>query len=378
MTRTSIAPRVAVGDLPLWKGVQDKPGTIPLSFAFGFEQGLIRLAVESAILDQVTQHYGEADYSFITSPPGTSEWGNQRGNIHFEELAKSAGPLNGKTVLEIGSGTLYIAQRVASELGVQKLIACDPALQSQSPAKAIEVVREYFTKDSFKGDSFDAVLSINNLEHIPNPFEYLSTIRALLEKNAGAFFVVVPDCERSLRSGDVGICLHEHLSYFTESSLRSVLALCGLSVEYLHKQDDTLFALARPSAPAILDVAQAESLLREFETKMTTSLDHARRMVERHRNDTPLAIHGCSVGLNNILHLLKLRHVEGLELFDGDSNKTGRYLGAYDRPIISSADERYPHMRTVLIAASTFHDPIKRFAIGRGIAAERILPLTPL
>lgn len=378
MTPSRFETCVEVGNLPLWMGVQDKPGAIPLPFAFGIEQGLIRLAVDPEIRDRVTKHYGDTDYNFITSPPGTSDWGNQLGDMYFEHLARTVGSLNGKTVLEIGSGTLHIAKRVVSELGARKLIACDPALKSEDSTKSIEVAREYFTKGSFPGATLDAVLSINNLEHIPNPFEYLTTVRALLENNSGFLFVIVPDCERSLRSGDVGICLHEHLSYFTESSLRFVLARCGFSIDSLHKQDDALFAVARPGPISTPNFRSQESLLGEFKARMTASLEHARGMIDLHRNSGRVAIHGCSVGLNNILHLLKIRNIEGFHLFDGDTRKANRYLGAYDLPILSSEDERYKTMRTVLVSAPTYFEPIKRFALGKGIPPDRILPLTPI
>ena len=115
--------QVNVGNLPIWNGVQNRPGLARSPFVLGVNNGIISLILSEAELKRITQEYSNDSYSFITSPPGTSEWGTRLGDLYFQKLAEQTGPLAGKSVLEIGSGTLYIAERVATELrNLQKVI----------------------------------------------------------------------------------------------------------------------------------------------------------------------------------------------------------------------------------------------------------------
>ncbi len=372
--------QVNVGNLPVWMGPQDKPGFITLPFTLGIERGLVRLILPPADLQRITDEYGNDAYGFITSPPGTSGWGNRLGDWYFNMLAKQVGSLTGKRVLEVGSGTLYIAEKVVRELGAESFIACDPALRDKTDLPNIEVYRQYFTWERFKDRPIDLVLSINTLEHIPDPFAHLTEIRRLLEPNNGTFFVVIPDCTRGFRAGDVGICVHEHLSYFTPETLTNVLMACGFVVTWIHNEEDTIIATAHPGQAAApeSDLSHvSEEFLTIFEAEFRRKLDMARQLIDEHRQKR-LAIHGCSVNLNNTLALLGIQSDPHITLFDGDSNKVGKYLPAFDTPIRASTDEVYRTMDAVIVSAMTYYDEIAKFLVSyHGIPADKIYPIVP-
>ena len=374
--------KLNVGNLPIWKGVQGEPGFTALPFTLGISRGLIRLALPQSELDRITEAYSKDSYSFITSPPGTSAWGNRLGDWYFDMLAKQVGHLAGKTVLEVGSGTLYIAERVASELEAAHFIACDPALRSKPGLKTVEVVREYFSWQLFNHQSFDLIISIGTLEHIPDPFEHLVDVRRLLEARNGTLYVVVPDCSRGLRMGDIGICVHEHLSYFTPETLTSILTTCGFVVDWLYTQQDTIFATAQPTSAAFEEDDSSEistALLKMFDTRLHRNLETARRLIFTHKQNGRLAIHGCHAGLNNLFGLLGIGTDPNIFLFDGDSNKVGKYLPTFDRPIMSSTDDLYKTMQTVIVAALTYYDEIYESIVNdHQIPSSRIYPVMPL
>ena len=68
-------------------------------------------------------------------------------------------------------------------------------------------------------------------------------IRKLLKKSDGLLFVMVPDCTEQLEMGDWGICLHEHLSYFTLPSFSSVVTRAGFHIDHLMSIEDEIIAL---------------------------------------------------------------------------------------------------------------------------------------
>ncbi len=374
--------QVNVGDLPVWKGVQNKPGFTHLPFTLGTSRGLIRQVLSPSELDRITEEYSKDSYTFITSPPGTSSWGNRRGDLYFDMLAKQVGTLVGKTVLEIGSGTLYIAERVINELNATHFVACDPALGSKPSIKNLEVVREYFAKRLFSYQSFDLILSISNLEHIRDPFEHLAHVCRLLEDKNGFLYLVVPDCSRGLRTGDIGICVHEHLSYFTPETLTSLLGSCGFVTNWIHTQDDTIFALAQPAAAAPQEPESSEisdALLNGFQSQLSRNLEMAQRLISTHKDKARLAIHGCNVCLNNVFGLLGIQSDSNIFLFDGDFSKVGKYLPTFDKPIMTATDNCYKTMQTVIVAGLTFYDEIRKFVVNNhNIPIGCIYPIMPL
>lgn len=371
-----MSARVDLGALPLWKGVQDAPGFESVPFVLETERGLIRLNRGSAAVAAVVERYGSSGYTFISTPPGHSSWGTRRAQWYLDTLAEGVGRLDDRTVLEIGSGTLFVADRVVTDLGAARVIACDPALRESGRAR-VDVVRDYFEYARFRDRRIDLVLSINNLEHVSDPARYLAEVRAVLEPTGGRFFIVVPECTRALRDGDWGLCVHEHLSYFTESSFRRLAAGTGFRVTRTWAAEDTLIALldcrdVTPMAGGDEDVALEAAGRRFFD-----SLDAARRRLGALRErGARIGLHGCSAGLNNVLALLKLDTAEDVWLFDGDEAKAGKFLPAFDRPIEAAGGAAYRGMTNVVVAASTFFEPIRRFAIERGIPANRVHALT--
>lgn len=335
---------VNVGELPVWQGVRDEPGFTSSRFEFGVSQGIIRRILPVAEQNQITDLYSDDSYNFITAPPGTSEWGDSLGEWYIQLLRDQVGSLAGKTVLEIGSGTLYVAERVTNEMGAVKVYACDPAIREEPQSDRVEVLREYFTYPRFSGKLIDLVLAINNLEHIPDPVDYLNNVRLLLEESKGYLYLVVPDCSRGLLTGDLGFCVHEHLSFFTPETLSNVLSNNGFSISWMHAERGHIFALVQPSTDVIQQVdylKHAENLLGTFGSRFSGNIDSARRLISEKTALGPVGIHGCSVGINTMLALLGLSSNPSIFLFDGDPQKVGKYLPAFDKPILAATDQTY-------------------------------------
>lgn len=369
--------RLRLGDLPVWEGVQERPGYETLPFALMRERGVVRLDTKAASIKPVIERYGAGEYSFISTPPGLSEWGTRRGEENFQRLARWAGRLDGKTVLEIGAGTLYLAERVTRELGAKRFIACDPAITQASPDARVEVVRDYFSFDRFRREPVDLIISMANLEHLPDPFEHLAQARALLESTGGRMFVMIPECTRGFKEGDWGVFIHEHLSYFTRASFEAAAAEAGLGVLHADQTSGTLAVLLGPGGTVAAPRASEDfATLEAIGAALDRSLEQARARL-RCPEGRRIGVHGCTAGLNNILALTGLGSQAGLHLFDGDRAKAGKYLPAFDRPIAASSDASYKSMDEWIVAAPDFFDEIRAFAMKtHGIPAERIGRLT--
>lgn len=98
------------------------------------------------------------------------------------------------SVLELGAGTAHLLE----QLDCKRLVACDLSEDMLNRGKGrAERVRADAAKLPFADNSFDAVFSINLLEHVPNPPEVISeSVRVL--KSGGTWLAVTPNANWKL------------------------------------------------------------------------------------------------------------------------------------------------------------------------------------
>jgi hypothetical protein len=89
------------------------------------------------------------------------------------------------------------------------------------------------TEDMARGSRYDLVVCSNVLEHIPYPADTLEAIGAAMDDDA-VLYIEVP-FEEAVRTAPVQPQLrkkhwHEHINFFSESSLHKLAAGCGLQV----------------------------------------------------------------------------------------------------------------------------------------------------
>lgn len=371
---------VYLGELPVWRGVQSAPGFEARAFVLKVEQGLIRFDREAVPTNDIVDRYGDRDYTFITTPPGRSTWGTLLGDWYFRELAAAVGDLEGCGVLEIGAGTDYIARRTVAELRARHYVMCDPVMSVEEGSGAVEVVPEYFAFERFREMRPNVVVSINNLEHIPDPLAYMIDVRRLLGPAGGRFFVVVPECSRGLREGDWGICVHEHFTYFTQRSFAALAAQAGFAVLDAKVIEDQLIALLSPTEAVVPSATDADAgRLAAAAVRFEANLAGFERQLATLGRGTQIGLHGCSVGLNNVLARTTHRSMADIHLFDGDEAKEGKYLPTFDRPIVSTSDPLYRTMDHVIVAPTTYFTAIRADLVTRhGFDPDRIHPMFPL
>lgn len=118
-----------------------------------------------------------------------SEW---RSDMKWNRIKQVIAPLNGRTVLDVGSGNGYYAFRMKSA-GATRVIGIDPtllfvcqflALQKLSAAKNIHVLPLRLNELPAEAKSFDTTFSMGVLYHQREPAAHLSQLRGTL-RSAG-------------------------------------------------------------------------------------------------------------------------------------------------------------------------------------------------
>lgn len=371
-------PTLSFDSMPYWEGVQKTPGirrTLPFSLTATIGSPIRQIASEDVITDVVNAYMSD-EYSFITPPPGASEWANSLGETyvgHVKNVIKRNLP---KNILEIGGGSTWIASRLREHYKPISYVIVDPSVRDS--AEGVKVILDYFPNHQLADCYFDLVLGFNVLEHIPDPLSFLRSIRKQLATNAKVI-LIYPDCERQLLQGDLNVLLHEHLSYFTEASSRWLALAAGFNVLTLSTENDTLTVVLEASSGNSnsrqkLDEFQLiNSCAKSFKNALTVTADKIRGHLN---NNQSVAFHGATNGLNTFLFITGLGGHSNIHVYDGDESKQGLYLPACSTPIISPKNKSYADNSLLVISAASFYKQIMNFAEEKsGFHSSQILLL---
>jgi len=139
--------------------------------------------------------------------------------------------LRGKSILEIGAGGgEYLS--ILNDLPVNAFgMEHNPVLNKIAVEKGLRMYNAYPTDLSGPLDDhqFDAFITINFLEHAPDPCNFLRSSASLLT-DEGVAMISVPDFEFELQDNYLFSFMSDHLSYFTSESLHNTLSMNGFNV----------------------------------------------------------------------------------------------------------------------------------------------------
>lgn len=148
--------------------------------------------------------------------------------------------LAGGDVLEVGCGKGEFLALLA-EIGDVRGVGVDPGVHPERIAPhlagKLSFIPEMFSPRHIDRD-FDLVGCKMTLEHIPNPFEFVSTIRrGVGDRRNSVVFFQVPEAMRILETHAFEDVYYEHCAYYTAGSLerlfrRARFEILDIEVEY--------------------------------------------------------------------------------------------------------------------------------------------------
>ncbi len=140
--------------------------------------------------------------------------------------------LRDKLILEIGSGKGEFL-RLICELGGNRGIGIDPSYRPDPADLADERIQFVSAFHSGReGVRADCVICRHVLEHLAAPLQMLTEVRQTVGDRADGpvVFFEVPNVLFTLRDGGIWDLIYEHVSYFSEGSLRRAFELAGFRV----------------------------------------------------------------------------------------------------------------------------------------------------
>ncbi len=142
-------------------------------------------------------------------------------------ILKNIPDISSKHVLEIGCGGCTILNELQKRNA--KVLGIDPspfAVECGSKYN-IKIIDKFFEKDLIS-DPYDLTFFSDVLEHISDPISFLSDIESRLPDHS-KIIVAVPDASTEHSTGDISMCMHQHITYFTKNSLTNTILKSGLN-----------------------------------------------------------------------------------------------------------------------------------------------------
>ncbi len=205
---------------------------------------------------------------------------------YAEELARDLTMrygLTGKRIVEIGCGRgdfLASLCHGGRNLGLGFDMSYPPGEPPVS--KSISVQTEPYGRAQGELNP-DLVCMRHVLEHVAEPTDFLRDVRSTM-RDGVPIYVEVPNVLYTLRDGGVWDLVYEHCSYFSASSLQSVLQLSGFEVTQVREAFSGQFLCAHARAGKSTEEArplpEMESLVLAFSSEHALKLKQWRTALE--------------------------------------------------------------------------------------------------
>lgn len=175
-------------------------------------------------------YFGRDYFNYIKEKPALKR--NFRSRLSYIRKYISRGQL-----LEVGSAYGYFleeARKYFSVTGVER----NPVVAEQSSRRLkVEIFGGDFEKFSHPGNTYDLVVSLDTIEHIPHPGIFIRHCASVLKKD-GYLFLETGDVKSLVARlrGENWRLIHppEHLNYFSRETIAKLLNKNGFSVIEIH------------------------------------------------------------------------------------------------------------------------------------------------
>ena len=96
------------------------------------ENNYITQKNSSSFLNKVFENYNKNSYSFITFPPGSGSWANESALKKISIFNDLEINFQTKNILEIGSGTNWVAKVILEKYNPLSFTCVDPTIQNNN------------------------------------------------------------------------------------------------------------------------------------------------------------------------------------------------------------------------------------------------------
>jgi len=164
------------------------------------------------------------------------------------------------------------------KLGLQTY-GIDPAenLYEDSKLRGHDIICDYFNSDTsykFEGKTFDIITAQNVFAHTSYTVDFLNTCKEVM--NDDSLLFIQTSQANMVRNNEFDTIYHEHLSFFSSNSMKSLVERCGMTLYDIFKTDihGTSYVFVISKSKKEPKDGVSKNLLEEKELGMTDVLTY--------------------------------------------------------------------------------------------------------
>ena len=281
--------------------------------------------------------------------------------------------------LEVGCGQGAFIERIVERAGgqLQSAEGFDPAwrgLDGEGPAGS-RIHKVYFNSSTSDRLSYqpDIVVTRHTIEHVPDPVEFLISIRkALGEESRAAIYVETPDVRWIIENRAIQDFFYEHCSIFTAESLALALQRSGFEQPEVEPVfgGQYLWAKARAGTRADRPHILQDGHDLAFQDRFGDFVAEWRERVFSARQKGPVAVWGA--GAKGVTFALLVDPDGSLidHAIDINPQKQSHFLPRTALPVVSPEISAMRKPKTVFVMNPVYVSEILRIAKDAGIQAD--------
>ncbi len=253
---------------------------------------------------------------------------------HLRHVARVLGRqsgLAGRTLVDIGCGDGLFLKLLGEEFPGTHCVGFEPGSEAEHARQhGLSVHRDYFLPErDLKHLRPEGLVCRHVLEHLENPQDFVASIAYWCNRYElfPLFLAEVPRIDRALAERRVTDFLYEHVSNFSELSLRMMFETAGYEVIEVQScyGEEVAVAVARPLRLAAIEPirSRAESFRLGVAEQRARVRSQLERLVASGRG---VAFWGATGKGAAFLNALELPAERFPLVVDSDRNKLGRYV----------------------------------------------------
>jgi len=306
--------------------------------------GHIQQNVDPSLQEILNNVYSSANAQ-LSTVLGVGNWGTARAESILKKIH-----VFGKKILEIGCANGYILRHLHEKNPHLELTGIEPSGEN-GLIDGVHFLRAFVTSSLKLRKTFDFIFAIGVFEHVMDIRDTMRFIVDHLDQH-GKLLFSVPHTESLLETGCPSLFSHEHIHYYTSSSLARLMHDFGFYIHTIEIDRGSIYIHAsrikttEPAAPVQL-YPQYQQLLDEIIAMFDSTAHHA-------------ALHGVCNKLNNLLGWSSVKH---FDLADNDETKVGKVF--WGVPV--KKPEQITNERLIIIPSVFFQDIKEKYiALGYG------------
>ena len=356
----------SIASLPLYWRVKSQsdpkhkfiPETFDISVSLNSENNAITQILNDNVKSNLLKIYSENENIGYLRDDNKLAIGYHNDLLRFLNLFLTSNKVD--NILEIGCGGCTILEQL--QLNGYNVTGLDPSpfARNCSEKKNIKLIEEFFRPELIQED-YEMVFFSDVLEHVFEPIVFLKQLNESLKKGS-SIIIAVPDATVEAKTGDYSMLMHQHVSYFTEVSLKNTILKAGLTPINIEKAKygGSLYAIA-----TVTNNTQAEYLFNEsysskyFSLAATTKQNFSKLFSEVQTDYSNIL---CYVPLRAIPYLASIQklNIDNLYFIDDTPFWENSIIDGTNYPIMPLYKAPKSNADCIFIFSNTFGDKIKQ------------------